>query len=167
MSHMTESFTLLSSADAQHGTHREQISLHLSLLWIQCRDTVICISLTIILTSHKLGFVRAISCFGQRSCSASFTVKLISGVWSARLYLSSLCWGHQPEPVVSFSAFTNNWPLLLFKGWFIQITKNNIFSHSQPQSILPCSYFWYSFPMFWDILLWDFFFKGCLWHSYL
>lgn len=163
MSHMTESFTLLSSADAQHETHREQISLHLSFLWIQCRNTAICISLTIILTSHKLGFVRAISCFGQRSCSASFTVNLISGVWSARLYLSSLCWGHQSETVVSFSAFTNNWPLLLFKGYSSKLQKNiyYIFLYikitSQSQIILPCRYFWYYFPMFWDILLLRFF----------
>lgn len=70
------------------------------------KDKVISISLTLILTFHKLSFVRPICCFGRRSCFASFAVKLISSVWSARLYLSSLCWGHQPDLVVSISAFT-------------------------------------------------------------
>ncbi len=75
--------------------HKTQVE-KAKLLWMQRGEP----------PPHKLGFVRPISCFGQRSCSASFTVKLISDVWSARLYLSSLCWGHQPDPVVSVSAIT-------------------------------------------------------------
>lgn len=58
---------------------------------------MICVCLTAIPTSYKPGFVRHISCFAQRSCPVSFTAAVISSVWCARLYLSSLYWGRQPD----------------------------------------------------------------------